>query len=190
MYYPEPCEKRWEIGYLGTYSDDRQPVLDNLMLEPARRRRDSRFVVAGPMYPKTIEWPKNTERIEHLPPQEHRGFYNSQRFTLNVTRADMVRAGHSPSVRLFEAAACGTPIISDWWEGLDIIFEPDSEVLVSRSAEDTLGYLRDVGEKERQAIGEKARKRVLAEHTASHRAQELEGHIMELLGRRDPAKDT
>lgn len=171
----------WDLGYMGTYSDDRQPPLDMLMLEPARRWEGGRFVVAGPQYPAGIEWPSNVERIEHLPPARHRAFYNAQRFTLNITRADMVRAGYSPSVRLFEAAACGVPIISDYWDGLDTVFDLDTEILVARTPEDTLRYLT-MPEAERTAVGERARKRVLAGHTAAHRAAELEGYALELLG--------
>ena len=100
----------------------------------------------------------------------------SQRFTLNITRADMIRAGYSPSVRLFEAAACGVPIISDWWDGLDTLFTPGKEILVARSPDDTLRYLRETSEEDRKAIGRRARRRVLAEHTAAHRAAELEAH--------------
>jgi spore maturation protein CgeB len=184
LYFPEPCEPRWDLGYMGTYSDDRQPPLERLMLEPARGWPDGRFVVAGPMYPETIVWPENVERIEHLAPADHRSFYNRQRFTLNITRADMIRAGYSPSVRLFEAAACAVPIISDAWEGLDTFFEIGKEILVSRSPEQTLRYLRETPEAERRAIGARARQRVLAEHTAAHRAAELEGYALELLGRR------
>ena len=114
----------------------------------------------------------------HLAPAKHRAFYNQQAFTLNVTRADMIRAGYSPSVRLFEAAACGVPIISDWWDGLDTILEPDQEILIARSSEDSLRYLRDVSEKDRRAIGRRARDRVLADHTAAHRAKELEGYVL------------
>jgi len=180
LYYPERAEARWDLGYLGTYSADRQPVLERLMLGAARRWRKGRFVVAGPQYPDEIAWPSNVERVEHLPPAEHRGFYNAQRFTLNVTRADMVRAGYSPSVRLFEAAACGTPIISDYWEGLETFLTPGKEVLISRSPEETLRYLRDLSDAERAAVGRRARARVLAAHTAAHRAAELEGYVLAL----------
>jgi spore maturation protein CgeB len=178
LYYPDDSSgwepRSWDLGYMGTYSDDRQPPLDRLMLEPARRWAEGRFVVAGPQYPEHIEWPRNVARIEHLPPAEHRAFYNSQRFTLNITRADMVRAGYSPSVRLFEAAACAVPIISDHWEGLDTLFAPDTEILIARTPEDTARYLREIPEEERSAIGNRARQRVLAHHTAAHRAAELE----------------
>ncbi|HPP75395.1 MAG TPA: glycosyltransferase, partial [Armatimonadota bacterium] len=121
------------------------------------------------------------QRVDHLPPSEHRTFYNAQKFTLNITRADMIRAGYSPSVRLFEAAACATPIISDWWEGLDTIFEPDVEILISKSAEDTIHYLCDIPDQERRKLRENARKRVMTCHSAAHRAVELENYILELV---------
>jgi spore maturation protein CgeB len=183
-YFPERREPDWDLGYIGTYSADRHPALDALMLAPARQWPEGRFVVAGPMYPRGLEWPANTSRIEHLAPPEHRRFYSSQRFTLNITRSDMVRAGWSPSVRLFEAAACATPIVTDCWDGLDSIFRVGKEILVSQSAADTMRWLRDLSEEERLAIGERARLRVLAAHTAAHRAHELETYIGEALERR------
>lgn len=180
-YFPQECELVWDLGYLGTYSDDRQPVLEQLMLQPARSWSDGKFIVAGPQYPNTISWPANCKRIEHLAPEDHCNFYNSQRFTLNITRADMVRAGYSPSIRLFEAAACAAPIISDWWEGLDTIFEPGKEILVAYSAEDTLRYLLEMSNEERTEIADNARRRVLQSHTAAHRAAELESYIFDML---------
>lgn len=177
LYYPESVAPQWDLGYMGTYSDDRQPTLNELLVKPAREWPDGRFVIAGPQYPLSIEWPSNVKRIEHLPPARHRAFYNAQRFTLNVTRDDMIRAGYSPSVRLFEAAACGTPIISDYWEGLDSLFEIGREILVARSASESLRILQETPEEERIRIGERARARVLHEHTAAHRAAQLESYI-------------
>ena len=112
VYRPLEAETRWDLSYLGTYSPDRQATLDQLLVEPARRRPDLRFVVAGPQYPDELTWPSNVERIDHVGPADHPAFYAASRFTLNVTRADMIAAGHSPSVRLFEAAACACPVIS------------------------------------------------------------------------------
>jgi spore maturation protein CgeB len=178
-YYPEPAEPRWDLGYLGTYSDDRQPTVDRLLVEPARSWSEGQFVVAGPQYPGSILWPANVARIEHLPPAEHRAFYNAQRFTLNVTRADMIAAGWSPSVRLFEAAACGTPIISDWWPGLDSLFDPGSEIVVAPDTASVLETLATMPDRDRQSMGERARKRILACHTAAHRAIELEDYVVQ-----------
>jgi nucleoside-diphosphate-sugar epimerase len=131
--------------------------------------------VAGPQYPDHIDWPENVERIEHLPPAEHAAFYSASRMTLNVTRADMIAAGWSPSVRLFEAAACGTPILSDRWEGLDALFTPGTEILLADTSEEAIAALAS----DSQAIGAAARARVLSAHTASHRAAELEAYISE-----------
>jgi spore maturation protein CgeB len=171
----------WDLGYLGTYSDDRQAVLEQLLIEPARHLPDCEFVVAGAQYPEQIEWPENVERIEHAPPDNHPGFYASQRFTLNVTRAQMREAGWSPSVRLFEAAACATPVISDRWEGLEQIFTPGEEILVADSPEDVIRYLAEIGEDKRLALGERARARVLAEHTAERRCEQLEAEVTEVM---------
>jgi len=179
LHFPDPpAEQRWDLGYLGTYSPDRQPVLERLLCAPARDWQGGRFVVAGPQYPERLAWPPNAQRIEHLAPEEHRGFYSAQRFTLNLTRADMVRAGYSPSVRLFEAAACGVPVISDHWEGLDHFFTPGQEILLAESPAEVLHYLREFPEPERAALAERARDRVLAAHTAAHRAAELEEYLV------------
>ncbi|MGI8546072.1 MAG: CgeB family protein [Gemmatimonadaceae bacterium] len=186
LYSHEPMQPRWDLGYMGTYSEDRQPALDRLLLQPAREWDRGRFIVAGPQYPDDIEWPENVQRVIHLPPREHRPFYNQQRFTLNVTRVDMVAAGYSPSVRLFEAAACATPIISDYWDGLDTFFTPGEEILVARTSDDVLRHMRELRDDERETIGQRARARVLAEHTAAHRAAELEGYACGLLTR-EPA---
>ncbi len=179
LYYPEAVPLEWDLGYMGTYSADRQEHLECLLLEPARRWRMGRFVVAGPLYPP-IRWPANVTRIEHLSPAQHRAFYNAQRMTLNVTRADMRRAGHSPSVRLFEAAACGTPIVSDPWDGLEGAFEAGREILVARTPVDILGYMRELPAAELAAIGLRARRRVLASHTAERRAAELVAYAGEV----------
>ena len=180
LYFAESFRPRWDLGYMGTYSIDRQPSLEQLLIEPARRSRTLRTVVAGPMYPRELSWPANVERIEHLAPAAHRRFYNSQRFTLNLTRADMRAVGYSPSVRLFEAAACATPIISDYWPGLETFFELETEVLTASSADEVLAYLKKIPEQERRAIGECARLRVLAEHTSERRAVELEEYVAEV----------
>jgi spore maturation protein CgeB len=186
IYYPEQVPIRYDLGYMGTYSPDRQRRLAHLLLCPARAWWEGRFVVAGPQYPAAIRWPANVRRIEHLPPVRHRAFYNGQRFTLNITRADMRAAGFSPSVRLFEAGACGTPIISDAWDGIEEILRPGEEVLLAETEDQVLAYIRDLSESERRAVGDRARRRILAEHTAAHRAEELEAYALALLSGHAP----
>lgn len=170
------------LGYMGTYAPDRQPGVETFLVEPARRRPDSTFVVAGPQYPPDLHWPPNVKRVDHIPPAEHAAFYSSCRLTLNVTRAAMRRWGWSPSVRVFEAAACGAAIVSDLWDGLDAFLEPGREVLIARTADSVLDYL-DLTDVELREIGEAARARVLQEHTNDARAAQLEAEVERARGR-------
>jgi spore maturation protein CgeB len=181
---PDACpvvraDECWRLGYLGTYSADRQAGLDMRLLQPARTLRDTRFVVAGAQFPAEMIWPENVDRFEHVPPGAHNQFFSSQRYTLNLTRRAMVEAGYSPSVRLFEAAACGVPIISDMWAGLDMFFAPGEEILVTRSAAETITLLVDYPDECRQALADRARLRVLRDHTSDHRAAEVERAVAE-----------
>ena len=176
QYHPRPSGKRFacDLSYMGTYAPDRQAKIEELLVEPARQLPEEKFIVAGPQYPRQIRWPGNIKRITHLNARWHPHFYSSSRITLNVTRRDMVLAGYSPSVRLFEAAACGATIASDNWPGLDTFFAPGEEILLPTAAADIVHYLRDLSHEELQLISRRAAERVHAEHTSRHRAQQLE----------------
>ncbi len=162
-----------DLSYLGTYADDRQAKLLALLNEPALQLPQQHFLVAGPLYPPTT-WAANVRHIEHVPPDDHASFYSSSRYTLNLTRADMVKAGYSPSVRLFEAAACGAAIISDAWPGLQEFLEPGKEILLVNTTSEVVSILRELGDAQRREIGQQARERILAEHTSRHRAIQFE----------------
>lgn len=180
VYLPGDEHHYWDLGYLGTYDADRQQGLTGMLMASARDWPDGRFVVAGSQYPANMGWPCNVQNIPHVSPPDHRSFYNRQRFTLNVTPGGMTLAGWAPSVRLFEAAACGTPIISDVWWGIDQFFEPDKEILLARSSVHVLAALRGMPEEKRRAMGDNVRLRVLSEHTSAHRAEAFEDYISEL----------
>ena len=170
-------EYRADLSYLGTYAADRQPKLTQLLDRAAALLPDHGFLVAGPMYPEDLQWAPNVRRLAHVAPPDHPAFYSSSRFTLNLTRSDMIAAGYSPSVRLFEAAACGAPMLSDHWDGLDHFFTPGGEILLPADAEETVRILRDLPESDRMRMGRRARERVLAEHTSAHRAREFEAVV-------------
>lgn len=178
-----PPGPRAALSYLGTYAADRQDKLDALLLEPARRRPDWRFVIGGAQYPQDFAWAENIFFRRHVAPAEHPRFYAAARATLNITRQSMAESGWCPSGRLFEAAACAAPILSDWWEGIDAFFAPDGEIIVVRSTEDVLAGL-DRDDRELRRIGEAARSRALSEHTAARRAAELVALLSTL--QRDP----
>ena len=171
-----PADPRFacDMSYMGTYAPDRQPKIDELLCVPARNFPEQKFIVAGPQYPPHIDWPANVERIMHLNPRYHAQLYSSSRITLNVTRREMVMAGYSPSVRLFEAAACGAAMASDNWPGLETFFTPGQEILLASGTDDMVRYLKNYDQAELRRIGRAARDRVLAAHTSDVRAQEFE----------------
>lgn len=169
---------RADLSYLGTYAEDRQEALEALLIEPARHLPEHRFAIAGALYPHEFPWTDNIFFVRHLPPADHPAFYSSSRMTLNVTRHAMAEMGFCPSGRLFEAAACGVPLLSDVWEGLDHFFEPGTEILVARTTEDTIAAM-ETSDADLARMAQAARDRTLAEHTADARAREMEAALEE-----------
>lgn len=167
-----------DLSYMGTYSPDRQVKLDALLLEPSRRNPEKLFLLAGSLYPWNWEWPENVRRMEHIAPGDHSGFYSSSRLTLNITRGEMAANGWCPSGRFFEAAACGTPLITDTWDGLDSFFDLQSELRVVTSAEGVEAALNSPDD-ELQSVAARARQRTLDEHTGNVRARQLLQYIEE-----------
>ncbi len=178
-YRPRGVFRRYrsDLSYMGTYAADRQAKLQELFIEPALAQPDRSFLLAGPQYPRKIKWPANVRHIKHLNPRWHPHFYSSSRLTLNLTREAMVEWGFSPSVRLFEAAACGCPIVSDRWRGLDTILKIGQEILIADHGSHVVSFMRDTDDAQLQTIGERARERVLAEHSSSRRAEDFEQYV-------------
>jgi spore maturation protein CgeB len=175
-YKPAPIHEdfRCDLSYLGTYATDRQPKLMRMLNGTAGLLPEREFIVAGPQYPDDTAWRPNVARIIHLAPPEHPTFYSSSRFTLNLTRDDMIAAGYSPSVRLFEASACGSTILSDSWRGLNEFLTPNEEILLPRDQYEIANIMQTMLEQDRMRMGRRARERILAQHSSQHRAAEFE----------------
>lgn len=167
------ADYRADLSYLGTYAADRQDTLEELFIAPARRQPEQRFLIGGAQYPADFPWTDNIYFVQHVAPPRHPAFFASCRLTLNITRRAMKAMGHCPSGRLFEAAACGAPVVSDWWEGIDQFLAPDRELLVARDRHDIVRMLQ-LSDAELARLSTAARERVLADHTAARRAIELE----------------
>jgi spore maturation protein CgeB len=161
------------LSYLGTFAPDRQPTLERLFVEPARILPDKRFLIAGALYPDNFPWVPNMYFVQHLPPPEHAAFFSSSELTLNVTRPSMAQMGFCPSGRLFEAAACQTPIVSDYWPGIEEFFEPGKEILLVNETPDVVEALFSAPDRLAE-LGQAGRRRVLSQHTSAHRAREFE----------------
>ena len=164
------------LSYLGTFARDRQPALEEFFVKPAQRLPAWRFVLAGALYPQEFPWESNIYFLRHLPPSEHGAFFSSSKCTLNLTRSSMIAAGFCPSGRIFEAAACGTPVITDRWTGLEEFFEPGKEIIVAESAADVIRAITSPRESI-NLIGDAAYRRFLSQHTSDRRAAELESYL-------------
>jgi spore maturation protein CgeB len=188
QYYPRKSSRRYEcdLSYMGTYAADRQPKFDRLFSTPAAELPQMKFLLAGSQYPAKPKWPKNVRHINHLSPRWHPHFYSSSRLTLNITREAMVAYGFSPSVRLFEAAACGAAIVSDFWAGLDTFLQTGEEILIAEDSRQMVSFLKVMDESQLRTIGKLARERVLAEHSSTRRAAEFELHVSSALSHRKP----
>ncbi len=175
IHRPVPPVKNYEadLSYLGTYAEDRQAALVEFFIEPARRVPERRFLIGGALYPQNFPWTKNIFFIPHVHPAEHPGFFCSSLYTLNITRQAMAEMGYCPSGRLFEAAACGAPMLSDFWEGLENFFQPGVEIMILKTREDVLKAM-DRSREEIRRMARAARERTLEMHTAWNRAEDLE----------------
>ena len=168
---PAVPELSCDLSYMGTYAPDRQEKLDNLFLEPSRRLPGKKFLLAGTLYPYGWQWPDNVLRLDHVAPSDHPALYSSSRATLNITRKEMADSGYCPSGRFFEAAACGCPILTDTWEGLDTFFGVDEAIRVDSA--DTIIRALEMDSDELGKFAMRARQRTLEEHSGEHRARQL-----------------
>lgn len=187
QYYPEVRVRKYTLAYLGNYVPDRHATLERYLVDPARHYSDRCFSVVGANYPGGIRWPSNVEYVEYLQPKRHREFYARQQFALNVTRPDAVAWGYSPSIRLLEAAACGVPVISDYWMGLETFFKPGVEIITVQSTIEIMEILEKYTPEECRALGEMARGRILKSHTCDQRAREFVGFLEQTLGSNNKA---
>ena len=130
------------------------------------------------MYPQEFPWTGNIFFVRHLPPSEHAAFFSSSRMTLNITRRAMAEMGYCPSGRLFEAAACGTPLLSDWWEGIEQFFTPGSEILIARDTSEAISAL-EMSDAELSRLASAAFQRTMDEHTADRRAAQMDALLTE-----------
>ncbi len=161
------------LSYMGTFAADREQGVRRLLIDPAGRKPRETFRIAGAQYPDGPALPGNVILSPHVPPERHSAWYSSARFTLNVTRSAMLESGYCPSARLFEAAACGSAMITDRWRGLSAFFEEGREIFAADSTDDVCRCL-DLPADEVSSVAAAAQRRVLRAHTALHRAVELE----------------
>ena len=142
-------------------------------MAPARITPNRQFVLAGANYFGSEEWPQNVTYLEHLPHTNHVDFYNRQSCSLVLGRNDRRELGYTPSRQLLAAAACGVPVLTAPWEGMADFFEDRRDLYCVNNEQEVLDVLYGTDEATRRRVGSYARARVLANHTTSHRAEQL-----------------
>jgi spore maturation protein CgeB len=174
-HYPVPPDRRFEadLGFLGNRLPDREARVDEFFLRAAALLPDRSFLLGGSGWDGK-GMPPNVNNVGHVYTRDHNAFNCTPRMVLNVSRESMARFGFSPATRVFEAAGAAACLITDYWEGIDVFFEPGTEVLVARDGAEVAEHVRSVGPEQARRIGEAAYRRVLAEHTYAHRAAQLE----------------
>jgi spore maturation protein CgeB len=178
-YYPVPPspERVCDVLFMGNRMPDREQRVHDLFLTAARAAPDLQFALGGSGW-HDLDLPANVRSVGHVPTSDHRAWNSSARIVLNINRSDMAATGYSPPTRVFEAAGCGSCVITDAWRGIDTFFTPGSEILVIHSAAELVETLRETPRARAQQIGAAARARVQRDHTYAARAAVLESALL------------
>jgi spore maturation protein CgeB len=161
-----------ELGFLANRLPDREARVDGFFLEAARRLPSKRFLLGGSGW-DSKELPANVKRVGHVGTNRHNAFFCSCLATLNVNRESMARYGFSPPTRMFEAVGAGACLITDDWKGIDLFLEPGWEILVAADGEQIAAHLEGLSPSRAREIAKRARKRIIAHHTYTHRALQV-----------------
>src|SRR5262249_8188679 len=132
-----------------------------------------RFILAGSGWQDKPITP-NVRYLDHLYSAQHNVFNCSALAVLNVTRESMVKYGFSPATRVFEAAGAGTCIISDYWNGIETLFEPGKEILLAHSGDEVTEIIAGLTHARAREIGAAAMKRAQMDHTYERRAAQID----------------
>ncbi len=169
---PDPSLK-CDVAFLGNRLPDREARVEELFLRAAELAPESSFLLGGEGWGDK-QMPPNVRYIGHVPTADHNRVNCSAEMMMNINRASMAASGFSPPTRVFEVAGAGTCLLCDDWPGIDDCFEPGSEILVVKTAEDVVRALTMHDEASRRHIGAAFHARALRDHTYAQRAAQAE----------------
>jgi spore maturation protein CgeB len=177
-HHPVPADPRFaaDLGFLGNRLPDRERRVEQFFLDAAAARPQRRFLLGGSGW-HDKPMPGNVSCVGHVYTRDHNAFNCTPLAVLNINRDSMARYGFSPPTRVFEAAGAAACLITDAWEGIEAFLEPGREVLVAHSGSEVVEHLDRLDRQSAVRIGQAAYRRVLAEHTYTHRAALLEAVI-------------
>lgn len=183
-HHPVAPEPRFnaDLGFLGNRMPDREARVEEFFLKPAAQMPERSFLLGGNGW-QDKPMPPKVNYLGHVYTHEHNAFNCTPRAVLNVNRNSMAQYGFSPPTRVFEAAGAGACLITDEWDGIELFLEPGREVLIAKDGDGVMEHLESLSPERARAIGQAAYRRVVAEHTYAHRADQLEkvftGHSRE-----------
>ena len=174
-HFPVPKQARFtcDLAFVGNRLPDRERRVEEFFLHAAELAPEFSFVLGGEGWGDK-HLPSNVRWIGHVRTEDHNAVNCSARMVLNINRDSMANVGFSPPTRVFEAAGAGACLITDAWIGVDMFFAPEKEILVARSAEDVVQFLRGVSAPRAELIGQAMRARALRDHTYAMRANEVD----------------
>lgn len=161
------------LAFLGNRLPDRENRVEEFFLRPAAHLPGMKFLLGGAGWankPRTA----NVTWFDHVFTRDHNAFNSTPDAVINISRDSMARYGYSPATRVFEAAGAAACMITDRWQGIDLFFEPDKEILVAANADEVVSTLLDLNKEKARRIGCAAERRAVAEHTYAHRAALVE----------------
>jgi spore maturation protein CgeB len=174
-HFPTNPDTRFEgiLGFLGNRLPDREVRVEEFFLKAAALLPEGRFLLGGNGW-QDKPMPANIAYLGHVYTRDHNAFNCTPRAVLNINRESMARYGFSPPTRVFEAAGAGACLITDAWAGIETFLIPGEEVLVAQDGYEVAELLRELTSEQARVIGQAAYRRVLAEHTYTHRAAQVE----------------
>jgi spore maturation protein CgeB len=179
-HHPVPADERFkaDLSFLGNRLPDREARVEQFFLEPAARLPNRSFLIGGNGW-DSKGMPANVRHIGHVYTRDHNAFNTSPLAVLNIARDSMATTGFSPATRVFEAAGAGACLITDAWIGLELFLKEGEEVLVARDGKDVAEHVESLTSERAKAIGDAARRRILAEHTYSRRGAQVDAILKE-----------
>jgi spore maturation protein CgeB len=184
-HHPVPADERFkaDLSFLGNRLPDRETRVEQFFLEPAARLPNRSFLIGGNGW-ETKGMPSNVRHIGHVYTRDHNAFNTSPLAVLNIARDSMATTGYSPATRVFEAAGAGACLITDAWVGLELFLKEGEEVLVARDGKDVAEHVEALTPQRATAIGDSARRRIMAEHTYARRGAEVDVILRESASRK------
>jgi spore maturation protein CgeB len=187
-FFPSGERQATEVNWIGNWGDDeRTRELQEFLIEPLAALRPEEAAVYGVRYPKTAQRHLQDAGIEYrgyLPNLSAPAVYSRCALTLHIPRRCYANGlSGIPTIRMFEAFACGVPLVCSPWHDLEGLFRPGEDFVSvpdGKAMTEQIAFLLS-DQQAREQLSEHALDTIRKRHTCWHRARQFE-EICEELG--------